>query len=112
MGSFKKGTMTTGNNVADLVVVLKTLPTKEAVEALGNKVSNIISLSLYIFFNTYYLFLSRSICLSLYLSLYVTLIIVIDSYVVCKEFNQIKTYTSVRSNEVLLCINIYLQHVV
>lgn len=40
VGSFKKGTMLTGNNVADIVVILKTVPSKDSCEELGKKVES------------------------------------------------------------------------
>ena len=38
VGSFKKGTMITKRNKADIVVILKTLPIVEAIKALGSRV--------------------------------------------------------------------------
>jgi interleukin enhancer-binding factor 2 len=40
VGSFKQGTILSGHKTADFVVILKTLPTKEAVEALCTRISD------------------------------------------------------------------------
>ncbi|CAG0883520.1 unnamed protein product [Cyprideis torosa] len=43
VGSYKKGTMLHGKNVGDIVVILRTLPTSEAVDALMDRVSEELS---------------------------------------------------------------------
>lgn len=46
VGSFKKGTMKTGKNVADIVVIFKSIPTKESIEALSKKVEEDLKTSM------------------------------------------------------------------
>jgi interleukin enhancer-binding factor 2 len=46
VGSYKKGTMRTGKNVCDIVVILKTIPTKESIDALSKKVEELLKESM------------------------------------------------------------------
>lgn len=46
VGSYKKGTMRTGKNIADIVIILKTIPTKESIEALCKKVEELLKESM------------------------------------------------------------------
>lgn len=46
VGSYKKGTMRTGKNIADICVILKTIPTKESIEALCKKVEELLKESM------------------------------------------------------------------